>query len=75
MQIQVNIGIEQLIELVKTLPEKDIDKLKTELEKKKTTTNDREEFLSFLMKGPVFSKKQINSIAKTRKAINQWRTK
>jgi hypothetical protein len=75
MQIQVNIGIDQLIELVKTLPEKDIDKLKTELEKKKKSNINREEFLSFLMKGPVFSKKQLNAIAKTRKAINQWRTK
>ncbi len=75
MQVQVNIGIDQLIEIVNKLPERDIDKLRTAIEKKKTTETTREEFEKFLLNGPVFSKKQLSTIAKTRKAINQWRTK
>lgn len=74
MQIQVKIGIEQLIEIVRKLPEKDINRLKNELEKKQDISK-RDEFESFLLQGPVFSEKQLNAIAKTRKAINQWRTK
>ncbi len=75
MQIQVNIGIDQLIEIVRKLPKKDIDKLKTELEREKAPITNRQDFESFLLNGPVFSKKQLNTIAKTRKAINQWRAK
>ena len=75
MQVQVNIGIDQIIEIVRKLPARDIDRLKTELEKKNTSGTKRDEFEAFLLKGPVFTKKQINTIAKTRKAIDQWRTK
>lgn len=33
------------------------------------------ELENFLLSAPTFSKKQLDEIAKTRKAINQWRTK
>ena len=75
MQIQVNIGIDQIIDAVKRMPEKDINKLKAELERKQNSGLNRDEFEAFLLNGPVFPKKQLETIAKTRKAINQWRTK
>ena len=49
MQIQVDIGFEQLVKIAKRLPENQWTKLKEEDEN------------------------QLHEIAKTRKAINQWR--
>jgi hypothetical protein len=75
MQAQIEIGFDQLVKIAKELPPKDWVKLKEEVEAKPTTTKDREEFIEFLLNGPTYSKKQLREIAKTRKAINQWRTK
>jgi hypothetical protein len=74
MQIQVDIGFEQLVEIVKGLPEAQLLKLKSEIENKKSKIA-KDELRSFLMAGPVFSETQIEDIAQTRKAINQWRKK
>ena len=37
MQLQVNIGIDQLIEMVRQLPEKDVKKFRAVIEKEKTS--------------------------------------
>ncbi|HTB32241.1 MAG TPA: hypothetical protein VK808_09465 [Bacteroidia bacterium] len=74
MQAQVNIEFDQLIRLAKNLPAKQWLKLKNEVEKEQAE-HDTSDLVAFLLTGPVFSKKQLNSIAKTRKALNQWRTK
>lgn len=75
MQVQVEIEFEQLVQIAKKLPGKQWTKLKAEVEAKTMTDNKREEFKKLLLSGPVFSKKQLETIAETRKAINQWRTK
>ena len=75
MQVQVNLGIDQLLEIVKKLPEKDIVKIRHELDKRKPESTDRQAFEKFLLNGPVFSQKQLDTIAKTRKSINKWREK
>ncbi len=76
MQVQVDIEFDQLVKIAKKLPAKQWTKLKAEVESKVITTDkDRKEFKKLLLSGPVFSKKQLEKIAETRKAINQWRTK
>jgi hypothetical protein len=74
MQAQVNIEFDQLVRLAKGLPMQQWTKLKREVEKGQVEpkTSDLE---SFLLTPPVFSKKQLAEIAKTRKALNLWRTK
>ena len=75
MQVQVEIEFDQLVQIAKKLPAKQWTKLKAEVESKPATDKNREEFKKLLLSGPIFSKKQLNTIAETRKAINQWRTK
>lgn len=76
MQVQVDIEFDQLVKIAKKLPAKQWTKLKAVVESKVITTDkDRKEFKKLLLSGPVFSKKQLEKIAETRKAINQWRTK
>ncbi len=75
MQVQVDLEFDQLVQIAKKLPAKQWTKLKAEVETPSATKTDREEFKEFLLNGPTFSKKQLATIAETRKAINQWRTK
>ena len=75
MQVQVDIEFDQLVQIAKKLPVNQWTKLKEEVEAKPTTDSEREDFKNFLLNGPTFSKKQLKTIAETRKAINQWRTK
>ena len=74
MRVQVDIGFDQLLKIVKTLPAGQLKQLKAELEKevKEDKLVDLE---TLLLNGPVATKKQLETIAKNRKAINQWRTK
>ena len=75
MQAQVDIGFDQLVQIAKKLPAQQWTKLKAEVEAQSNVDAEREEFKKLLLNGPTFSKKQLNTIAETRKAINQWRTK
>ncbi len=75
MQAQADIGFDQLVQIAKKLPAQQWTKLKAAVEAQSNVDTEREEFKKLLLNGPTFSKKQLNTIAETRKAINQWRTK
>lgn len=75
MQLQVDIEFDQLVQLAKKLPSKQWTKLKLEVDKQQSADRSATELETFLLNAPTFSKKQLDEIAKTRKAINQWRTK
>ena len=75
MQLQVDIEFDQLVQLAKKLPSKQWTKLKQEVDKQQPAGRSVTELETFLLNAPTFSKKQLDEIAKTRKAINQWRTK
>lgn len=73
MQVQLELGFDQLVQIAKKLPAKQWTRLKAEVEADPKTHKEREEFRKILLEGPVYSKKQLDTIAETRKAINQWR--
>jgi hypothetical protein len=75
MQVQVDIEFDQLVEIAKKLPARQWTKLKAAVETQSATDTNREEFKKFLLSRPTFSKKQLGTIAETRKAINLWRKK
>lgn len=75
MEVLVDIEFNQLVKIAKKLPAKQWTKLKAEVESKPVSDKRREEFKKLLLDGPVFSEKQLETIAETRKAINQWRKK
>jgi len=75
MHAQADIEFDKLLKIVKSLPKDKLSKLKAEINKPSIDKRSREEFRNLLLSGPTFSKKQLADIAKTRKAINQWRTK
>jgi hypothetical protein len=73
MQAEVNIDFDQFVQLAKKLPSTQWKKLKREVEEKEYNASD--DLVSLLLSAPTFSKKQLDEIAKTRKAINKWRIK
>lgn len=75
MQVQLDIGFEQLVQLAKRLPAKQWTKLKQEVENENSRGKETSDLESFLLSAPTFSTKQLEEIAQTRRTINQWRTK
>lgn len=75
MQAQADIEFDQLVKLAKQLPPTQWTKLKREVEEKVTLPEQNSDLVSLLLSAPTFSKKQLDEVAKTRKAINKWRTK
>ncbi|MET3978904.1 hypothetical protein ABIB62_001473 [Mucilaginibacter sp. UYP25] len=74
MQIQVDIGFNDLVEIVKNLPADQLLQLKKELQDKPANSN-KVHFRDLLVNGPTISDEQAKTMEETRKAINQWRTK
>ena len=74
MQVNVNLEFDQLLKLVKTLPLRQLKQLKAEIEKKSEISKSEVDLEMLLLNGPTATKKQLETIAKNRKAINQWRT-
>ena len=68
MQIQVDIGFEQLVQLAKKLPSKQWTKLKNEVEKENAAKK-ISDLESFLMSAPTFTESQLSEIDLTRQII------
>ncbi len=75
MQVQVDIGFDQLVQIAKRLPAIQWAKLKNEVEKEEMVENQVSDLETFLLSAPTFNKKQLDEIAKTRKVISEWRRK
>jgi hypothetical protein len=73
MQVQLDIGFDQLLKIVKNLSSRQLKQLKAEIEKE-TTEAGKVDLESLLLNGPTATKKQLDIINQNRKAINQWRT-
>ena len=74
MQVQLDIGFDQLLKIVKSLPSGQLKQLKAEIEKE-AKSDKSVDLETLLLNGPTATKKQLDTIARNRKAINQWRTK
>lgn len=74
MQVQVEIGFDQLLQIVKSLPVGKLKRLKIEIEKEVLQDKSKIDLETLLMNGPVATEKQLAIIAGNRTEINQWRT-
>lgn len=74
MEVQVNIGFKQLLKIVKTLPKKQLNQLLDEIEKEKASNEPSSKLEEILLKGPVATKKQLETITDNRNSINLWKT-
>ena len=74
MQVQIDIGFNQLLRIVKTLKNEELKQLKAIIEADIEKEQPKVDLESLLLNGPVASEKQLGIIASNRKSINQWRT-
>ncbi len=75
MRVQVDIEFDQLLKLVRTLPSGKLRLLKAEIEKGTKSEKSKNDLESLLLNGPTATKKQLETITRNRKSINQWRMK
>jgi len=75
MQIQVDIGFDQLLKIVKTLPTGQLEQLKAAIEKEVKEEKITTDLETLLLNGPVATPGQLEIIEENRRSINQWRTK
>lgn len=72
MQIQVDIGFDELLEVINRLPENQLILLKNAIERK-PETNGNASFKNLLLTGPTMSEKQIDAMKEARNSIDKWR--
>lgn len=74
MQIQLNIPFDQLIEIVKALPARQLKRLKNIIDKEEKAEKAEIDLENLLLKGPTATKKQLETIFNNRKEIDKWQT-
>jgi len=78
MELKLNIGYTELLELIKQLPVSQLKKLKADLALINTDRDiekERGKFQEFLLQGPVMDDDQYEDFLTNRKYFNVWRTK
>jgi hypothetical protein len=75
MALKAQIPFQQILTVVKTLTPAQKDRLRKELAEKTKKPKKLSSFTELLLRGPVFTKKQIETIEENRKSIAAWRTK
>jgi hypothetical protein len=75
MEMKVQIPFQQLLTIVKTLTPSQKAKLRAELNEEKVEKEQQDDFIEYLLKGPVYNDKDIQIIEENRKSIATWRTK
>ena len=76
MELTLNLGYAQIMELIKQLPANQIEKIKKELAENFVQTKAKSEvsdFQKFILAGPVMSDDQYQSFIKQRQQFNVWR--
>lgn len=75
MSVQINIGFEQLLEILKSLPKAKLNRLLTEIKKEHDSELiNNSDLEKLLLSGPVATKRELEKIEQNRNEINKWRT-
>jgi hypothetical protein len=75
MELRFNITFQELLTIVKALSPSQRERLKQELEEEPPIQEKNNQFIEFLLAGPVYSKDEIKKIELNRKSISEWRKK
>lgn len=75
MELKVQVPFQQLLSIVKTLTPSQKAKLRAELNEEQVETKQPDDFIEYLLNGPVYNDRDIQTIDENRKSISAWRTK
>ncbi len=73
MQVQIDIGFDQLLKIVKTLSMVELRQLKAEIDNESGKHESKSDLEKLLLNGTIATKEQLEVIENNRKRINQWR--
>ena len=74
MPQELEIEFDQLVKIVRRLPPSQWSKLKKEVEEKEINSEQDQDLIALLLSAPTYTKEQLEEVAQTRKAINEWRS-
>ncbi len=74
MEIKVQVPFQQLLDIVKSLPPAQKAKLRQEIDEEKPANKNQDDFIDYLLNGPVYTDDEIQVIEENRKSIAAWRT-
>jgi hypothetical protein len=74
MEMRFDIPFQQLLSLVKALTPNQRERLRQELDESTPKQEENNEFIDFLLSGPVYSKSDIKIIEQNANSISAWRT-
>ena len=76
MQMSIDVNIEQLLFLIRNLPEEQLLKIQAEINKslKVKTSESKADYLEMLLEAPTMSEEQYQQYKENRKSFKQWRT-
>lgn len=75
MEVKVQVPFKQLLKIVKTLTPSQKAKLRAKLNEEQIETKQQDDFIEYLLNGPVYNGKDVQIIEENRKSIAAWRTK
>ncbi|NJL75632.1 MAG: hypothetical protein HC892_11985 [Saprospiraceae bacterium] len=78
MELRVQIGYQQLVQLIQQLPKQYFEQLQYDMvsgQLKAQPKMDKSQFKDFLMSGPVMSDEQFHLFQENRQHFNTWRMK
>lgn len=74
MEIKIQVPFQQLLEIVRSLSPAQKARLRQELTEEDVLPKEKDEYIAYLLGGPVFSEEEIENIEENRKSIAEWRT-
>jgi len=74
MEIKVQMPFQQLLDVVRSLTSSQKARLRQELDEEKANQKNQDDFIDYLLNGPVYTDKEIEVIEENRKSIAAWRT-
>ena len=75
MELKVQVPFQQLLTIVKTLTPSQKAKLRAKLNEEQVEAKQQDDFIEYLLNGPVYNDKEVQVIEENRKSIAEWRTK
>jgi uncharacterized protein YeeX (DUF496 family) len=74
MEMTVQIPFQQLLKLIKGLTPAEKETIRQELADSEPKLKKNDDFMEFLLNGPVYSDEDIAMMEENRKSIAEWRT-
>ncbi|MCF8460254.1 MAG: hypothetical protein K9G46_05990 [Flavobacteriales bacterium] len=75
MEVKIDIGVEQLLSMVKQLPQQDVEQLLSRIQTEMAQKSDKNKLQELLRNAPTWSDEDFSAFQEARDYINKWREK